>query len=46
MNEIVREIGRTVRAAVKSWPVTIRTCVLVVVTATTLTGYHLLSTRR
>jgi hypothetical protein len=42
MNDIVREIGRTVRAALHSWPETIRLCVLVAVLVTaTWTCYHL-----
>lgn len=28
MSEIVKEVGRTVRAAIHSWPETIRLCVL------------------
>jgi hypothetical protein len=42
MNEIVREIGRTVREAIRSWPETVRLCVLLAVaTAAVLVCYHL-----
>jgi hypothetical protein len=34
MSQNENEIGRTVRAAIKGWPETIRLCVLLVVAAT------------
>jgi hypothetical protein len=41
MKEIVQEIGRTVRAALRSWPETLRLCVLIAVTAAAWTAYYL-----
>jgi hypothetical protein len=42
MNEIVREIGRTVREAIHSWPETARLCVLLAVAAAAVwICYHL-----
>jgi hypothetical protein len=41
MTEIARQVGRTVRAAMKSWPATIRLSVLLTVAAAAWTGYHL-----
>jgi hypothetical protein len=42
MREIAQEVGRTVRAAMTSWPETIRLCVLVAVLAAAWTCYHIL----
>jgi hypothetical protein len=41
MNEVAREIGRTVRDAIQSWPATARLCILLAVTAAALICYHL-----
>jgi hypothetical protein len=42
MQEVAREIGRTVRVALHSWPETIRLCLLVAVGITaTWTCYQL-----
>ena len=41
MKHIVQEVGRTVRAALGSWPETIRLCVLLAVVAAAWTCYHL-----
>lgn len=42
MRDAVREVGRTVRAALRSWPETIRLCVLLTVAAAVgLACYHL-----
>jgi hypothetical protein len=41
MKDIARELGRTVRAAMQSWPATIRLCVLLAVVAAAWTCYHL-----
>jgi hypothetical protein len=42
MKEIVSELGRTVRAAIGSWPETIRLSVLIaVITAAVWTLYYL-----
>jgi hypothetical protein len=42
---MIREAGRTVRAAIKSWSATARTCVLVTVPAATTISYHVLVRR-
>lgn len=42
MNHWARELGRTVRAAMQSWPETARLCVLIVAVAAAIwTYYHL-----
>jgi hypothetical protein len=41
MNDIAREIGQTVRAAMESWPTTVRLCLLLAVVAAALICYHL-----
>ena len=41
MTEIARQLGRTVRAAMQSWPATIRLCVLLAVATAAWAGYHL-----
>jgi len=41
MKALAQELGRTVRAAIASWPGTIRLCVLVAVVAAAWTCYHL-----
>jgi hypothetical protein len=41
MKEIAKQVGRTVRAAMESWPATARLCVLLAVAAATWTLYHL-----
>ena len=43
MKEVARQVGRTVRAAMESWPAAIRLCVLIAVAAAAWTGYHLAS---
>jgi hypothetical protein len=40
MREIVQELGRTVRAAIRGWPETARTCVLLAVVAAAWTVYY------
>ena len=42
MRDLIREVGRTVRAAMTSWPETLRLCVFVAVVAAAWTCYHLL----
>jgi hypothetical protein len=42
MRQLAKEVGRTVRAAIESWPATIRLCVLVAVATAAWTGYHVL----
>jgi len=44
MKDLWRELGRTVRAALQSWPATARLCVLITVSvaaAVIWTHYHL-----
>lgn len=41
MKNLFKEAGRTVRAAMESWPATARLCVLVVVVAAAWTCYHI-----
>ncbi len=44
MKEIAHELGRTVRAALHSWPETVRLSVLIVViTTATWICYHLIA---
>jgi hypothetical protein len=45
MKEIAQEIGRTVREAMRSWPATVRLCVLLAVVATAAWTYYHLSGR-
>ena len=41
MKEIAKQIGRTVRAAMESWPATIRLCILLAAGTAAWIGYHL-----
>lgn len=43
MEEIPKEVGRTVRAAIKGWPETIRLCVLFAAATAAWTFYQLLT---
>lgn len=45
MKEVIRELGRTVRAAMRSWPETIRLSVLIAVIATAAWTYYYLQNR-
>ena len=45
MKDITRELGRTVRAAMQSWPETFRLSVLLAVAIATAWTYYYLSTR-
>ena len=36
LRQLAAEMGRTVRAAIQTWPQTVRLCVLVTVTAATI----------
>lgn len=36
MNEVAREMGRTARTAIRSWPATARLCVLLLAVAVVL----------
>lgn len=43
VEEIPKEVGRTVRAALRGWPETIRLCILVAATTAAWTFYQLLT---
>lgn len=43
MEEVAREIGRTIRDILKDWSRTARACVLLAVAAAAWTCYHLLT---